>query len=124
MGRLHFWEIRRGDFRACLDVNGLGLLPVGNVRKLVKIAQQADDLDCLAHLAQMIPAAIQEEEQRLEDMRAKPMGALLYEAYPMHKLPTGQKERKKLTADLIRRQVRNISNLKKISTMKEITDYE
>lgn len=124
MGRLHFWEIRRDDFRACLDVNGLGLLPVGNVRKLVKIAQQADDLDCLAHLAQMIPAAIQEEEQRLEDMRAKPMEALLCEAYPMSTLPTEQKERKKLTADLIRRQVRNISNLKKISTMKEITDYE
>lgn len=124
MGRLHFWEIRRDDFRACLDVNGLGLLPVGNVRRLVKIAQQADDLDCLAHLAQMIPAAIQEEEQRLEDMRAKPMEALLCEAYPMSTLPTEQKERKKLTADLIRRQVRNISNLKKISTMKEITDYE
>lgn len=124
MGRLHFWEIRRDDFRACLDVNGLGLLPVGNVRRLVKIAQQADDLDCLAHLAQMIPAAIQEEEQRLEDMRAKPMEALLCGAYPMSTLPTEQKERKKLTADLIRRQVRNISNLKKISTMKEITDYE
>lgn len=124
MGRLHFWEIRRGDFRACLDVNGLGNLPVGNVRKLVKIAQQADDLDCLAHLAQMISAAIQEEEQRLEDMRAKPMEVLLREAYPMRKLPTGQKERKKLTDDLIRRQVRNISRLKKISTMKEITNYE
>lgn len=124
MGRLHVWEIHRGDFRACLDVNGLGLLPVRNVRKLVKIAQQADDPDCLAHLAQMISAVIQENEQRLEDMRAKPMEALLCEAYPMHKLPTGQKEREKLTAGLIRQQVRNISNLKKISTMKEITNYE
>ena len=122
---MDMWIINHKQFEARIDVTQIGELPVSQVRKLFKLAREADNFDCLRSFGPLFGKAQSKALEQLEEVTHSPPTRIL----GCDKMPSYYDTFKKqdaLRRTLISNQKRVCARLNKIKSIyeKELMNYE
>jgi hypothetical protein len=115
----NIWTVRNGFYIVDVDVDKLGLLPIANVRKLLKLSATGEHPEDLDALAQKLANALQKAAARVKEIQEKNPDELLG---PIDRIQSA-KYKKAMVKQMLTEAKRNLTGLKKVLEVYGFENY-